>query len=155
MLGHMSHSAKILVPLLSAVLLLPGCGRDYRTYELDRASFDAKTFQRIQADTGIALPAGARGLNFYYKPPIDPAYIAKIEIPPSSMEDVIKTLSVIKNDDNLHITDSLGTKVRWWIPNGAKVLVDRQKFVGTGNYLHVILTEEDTTVILYIEWWVI
>jgi hypothetical protein len=137
------------------VLLLSSCGRDARVYELDSGSFDSKTLQRIQSDTGIVLPVGARGLNFYYKPPIDPAYIAKIEIPLKSKEDVIKTLSVIENDDNLHTTESLGTKVRWWIPKGAKTLMDRQRFVGTGNYLHVMLTEDDTTVILYIEWWVI
>ena len=93
-------------------------------------------------------------MNFYYTPPIDPAYIAKIEIPPSSKEDVIKTLSTIKNED-IHFMGSLGTKVSWWIPKGAKVLVDHQEFVGTGNYLHVILAEEDSTIILYIEWCVI
>ena len=125
-----------------------------RVYELDSRSFDSKTLQRIQSDTGIILPAGARGLNFYYKPPIDPAYIAKIEIPLKSKEDVIKTLSVITNDDNLHTMGSLGTKVSWWVPKGAKTLMDRQRqrFIGPGNYLHVMLTEEDATVILYIEW---
>ena len=137
------------------VLLIAGCGRDAREHELDSKSFDSKTLQRIQSDTGIALPAGARGLNFYYTPPIDPAYIAKIEIPLSSKEDVITTLSGVENDENMHATESLGTKVRWWIPKGAKVLMDRQRFVGTGNYLHVILTEEGATVILYIEWWAI
>ena len=94
-------------------------------------------------------------MNFYYEPPIDPAYIAKIEIPLSSKENVINTLSVIENDKNLHTTESLGTKVRWWIPKSAKILVDCQKFVGRGDYLHVMLTEEDTVVILYIEWWTI
>jgi len=151
----MSDSTKSLVPLLLAVLLFAGCDRDLRTYELDRASFDAKTLQRIQSDTGIALPASARGLNFYYKPPIDPAYIAKIEIPPSSKADVIKTLSAVKNDENIHSMGSLGEKVRWWVPKGTKPLVDNQAFVGTGNYLHVMLTEENGTVILYIEWCVI
>jgi hypothetical protein len=134
---------------------LSGCGRDARRYELDSKSFDSRTLQRIQSDTGITLPAGARGLNFYYKPPIDPAYIAKIEIPLSSKDDLIKTLSVIENDDNIHNTETMGTKVRWWIPKDVKPLMDRQRFVGTGNYLHVILTEEGETIILYIEWWVI
>jgi hypothetical protein len=122
---------------------------------LDGKSFDSKTLQRIQSDTGITFPAGVRGLNFHYKPPVDPAYIAKIEMPRSSKEDVIKTLSVIQNDENLHVTESMGTKVHWWIPKGVKPLVDRQKLVGTGNYLHVVLTEEAGRVILYLEWWVI
>jgi hypothetical protein len=154
LLVRMTHTAKTLFPLLFAVLLFSGCGRGYRIYELDRTSFDTKTLQMIQSDTGVALPAGARGLNFYYKPPIDPAYIAKIEIPLKSKEDVIRTLSAIENDENTHIMESLGAKVRWWIPKGAKALVDRQTFV-RGNYLHVMLTEEDASVILYIEWWVI
>jgi hypothetical protein len=154
----MSYSAKILFPLFSALSLLSllsGCGRDYRTYELDKTNFDAKTLQKIQSDTGIALPVGARGFNFYYKPPIDPAYIAKIEIPPSSKEELIQALSIIKNDENIHVTESLGTKVSWWIPKGTKTLLDRQSFVGAGNYLRVVLVEEDKTVILFIEWWTI
>ena len=150
----MKHTERFLIPILLAPLLFSGCGRGYRNYELDRTSFDTKTLQMIQSDTGVAIPAGARGLNFYYKPPIDPAYIAKIEIPLISKEDVIKTLSTIRNDENTHITESLGTKVSWWMPKGAKTLVDRQRFVRS-NYLHVILTEEDASVILYIEWWVI
>ena len=136
-------------------LLIVSCGRDAREYQLDSRSFDLKTLQKIQSDTGITIPAGARGLNFYYKPPIDPAYIAKIEIPLSSKEDAIKTISAISNDENLHVLDSLGSKVDWWIPKGAKTLLDRQRFVGTGNYLHVMLTKENASVILYIEWWVI
>lgn len=137
------------------LLLIAGCSRDAREYELNSKSFDLQTLQRIESDTGITLPAGTRGLNFYYKPPIDPAYIAKIEIPLKSKDDVIKTLSAIVNDENLHVPDSLGAKVNWWIPKGAKVLLDRQRFVGTGNYLHVMLSEEDSSVILYVEWWVI
>jgi hypothetical protein len=133
-------------------LVFCGCDRDLRQYELDSKSFDSKTLQRIQSDTGIVLPVGARGLNFYYTPPIDPAYIAKIEIPRSSKDDLIKKLSAIKNDDNLHVFTTLGTKVHWWIPKGTKPVMDRQRQVGTGNYLHVILTEEDGRVILYIEW---
>lgn len=144
----------VLLSILT-VTLLSGCGRDARRYELDSKSFDTKTLQRIQSDIGINLPAGARGLNFYYTPPIDPAYIAKIEIPPSSKDDLIKMLSVIENDNNIHSTETMGTKVRWWIPKGVKPLMDRQRFVGTGNYLHVMLTEEDAKIILYIEWCVI
>ena len=131
-----------------------GCGREYTDYELAGASFDAKTLQMIQSNTRIVLPADARGLNFYYKVPIDPAYAAKIEISANSSEGVIKALSAIKNDENIHTVESLGTNVTWWIPKGAKILVDRQTFVG-GNYLRVTLTEEDAVVILYVEWWTI
>jgi len=131
-----------------------GCGRGYADYELAGASFDAKTLQMIQSDTRVVLPVDARGLNFYYKAPIDPAYAAKIEISANSREGVIKALSAIKNDENIHSVESLGAKVTWWIPKDAKVLVDRQTFVGS-NYLRVTLTEEDAVVILYIEWWTI
>ena len=149
----MPHIAKKLLPLLS-VLFLAGCGRGYKDYELAGASFDAKTLQMIQSDTSIALPADSRGLNFYYKAPIDPAYIAKIEISKSSKEDMIKTLSATKSDEKTHVVESLGTKVTWWIPKGAKILVERQTFIGNG-YLHVTLTDEDAAIILYIEWWTI
>lgn len=141
---------KMLLPLFSALLLLSSCDRGYRDYQLDRTSFDAKTLQMIQSDTRIALPTGAQGLYFYYKAPIDPAYAAKIEIPRNSEENMIQTLSAIKNED-IHVSGSLGAKMAWWIPKGAKILVDRQATVG-GNYLHVTLTKEEATVVLYIEW---
>jgi len=146
---------RTLVLVIPTVLVFLGCGRDAQQYELDSKSFDSRTLQRIQSDTGIALPPGARGLNFYYKPPIDPALIAKIEIPQNSTADLIKTLSAIENDGNIHNMETMGTKVTWWIPKGTKPLVDRQRFTGPGNYLHVILTEDGEKVVLYIEWWVI
>lgn len=146
---------RILYLIIPVVLLLTGCGRDAREYELDSKGFDSKKLQEIQSDTGIIFPVGARGLNFYYKPPIDPAYIAKIEIPKQSKDDFIKSLSTIENDHNIKNVQSMGTKVNWWIPKHVKPLLDRQRFVGTGNFLHVVLTDEGTKVILYLEWWVI
>lgn len=136
-------------------LLALGCGRDARPYELDAKNFDSKTLNRIQSDTGITFPAGARGLNYLYKPPIDPAYIAKLEIPTAFRADLIRTLSSIENDDQLQVMESMGKNVHWWVPKGAKLLLDRQRLVRAGNYLRVILTEEGPDLLLYIEWWVI
>jgi hypothetical protein len=141
---------KMLLPLFSIVLLFSGCGQGYRDYQLDRTSFDAKTLQMIQSDTRIVIPTGSQGLNFYYKAPIDPAYAAKIEIPTNSEEHMIQTLSAIQNED-IQVDGSLGAKMAWWIPKSAKILVHRQTTVG-GNYLHVTLTREEATAMLYVEW---
>ena len=141
---------KAFLQLFLCVFLLSGCGQSYNDYELDETSFDAKTLKMIQSDSRITLPKGARGLNFYYKAPIDPAYAAKIEITQSSKEDMMRTLSAIKNEE-ISVSNSLGPRMRWWIPTNAKVLIDRQATVG-GNYLRATLTHEGNSVILYIEW---
>ena len=104
----------------------------------------------IQSDTRIVLPASARGLHFYHKPPIDPAYLAKIEIPRDSKAKMMETLSLITNMD-IHTDGSFEKRVSWWIPTSAKVLVDRQTMIGS-DYLHATLTEETDDIILYIEW---
>jgi hypothetical protein len=132
------------------MVLLSGCGPREREYELDSKNFDSKTLQMIQTDTRIVLPASARGLHFYYKPPIDPAYLAKIEIPRDSKEKMTQSVSSITGMD-IHTDGSFQKRVSWWIPKSAKVLVERQTRVGN-DYLHVTLTEESDAVILYIEW---
>jgi hypothetical protein len=141
---------KALLQLFLCALLFSACGRGHSDYELDETNFDAKTLQMIQSDSRITLPKGARGLNFYYKAPIDPAYAAKIEIPQSSKESIMRTLSAIK-DETISVTNPLGPRMRWWFSKDAKILADRQATIG-GNYLQMTLTDEGASVILYVEW---
>ena len=54
--------------------------------------------EMIRHDTGLSIPKGARGLNFAYSPPIDPAYLARIEIPAESRASVETQLAALKEN---------------------------------------------------------
>jgi hypothetical protein len=140
--------------LLSAILFITGCGdsRYGHAFELDQSTFDADAMQLIRHDTGILIPAGARGLNFTYTPPIDPAYLARIEIPPESRGALEAQLAALK-ENRIESTGGLSTKTPWWRPTQGKVIVDKQVFDGNhGTTLHAILAIEGETLILYIDW---
>jgi len=130
--------------------LLSACGRGYSDYELNEQSFDLDTMKLIQAESGVTLPAGAHGLNFYYKAPIDPAFAAKIRIPKDSEPEMMRTLSAIKSED-VNVIGTLGSRLKWWVPNNAKTLLDRQSTAGNA-YLRATLTDEADGTILYLEW---
>src|SRR4051812_34612660 len=84
------RAMKRLCILLSLITFVAGCreSRYDRAFELDNSTFDAEAMQMIHDDTGLLVPAGARGLNFAYKPPIDPAFLARIAIPADSRKSV-------------------------------------------------------------------
>ena len=145
----MTASIRRILRVITLGVLIPGCGKDAREYELDQASFGITTLQMIQDESKIILPKEARGLNFHYKPPIDPAFAAKIEIPIGAREDMLRRLLEIKNEQ-INIVGELGPTNHWWVPKGAKILVNRQTSTD-GVYLRVILTAEGAKTILYIE----
>jgi hypothetical protein len=133
-----------------ALSLLSGCDRHMHDFELGEKSIDSATMKEIETDSGVALPIGAHGLNYFYKAPIDPGFAAKIEIPAGSKDEMIATLAKIK-DEELHGDGGLGERFRWWVPKNPKKLIDRQSSDGT-SYIHAILTDEDARIILYLEW---
>lgn len=139
--------------LLSAVLFITGCGdsKYYHAFELDQSTFDADAMKMIRDDTGLVIPEGARGLNFAYKPPIDPAFLARIEIPAASRQSVEAQLAALK-DNRVESSGGLATRIPWWKPTQVKVIVDKQVLYPNGKSLHAILTIEGETLILYIDW---
>ena len=124
-----------------------------REYELNETSFNDETLRMIQSDSGVTLPKGVRGLNFYYKPPIDPGFAAKLHIPTEATDAIIQQISAIKNEQ-INVTGELGPRKSWWVPKGAKIHVDRQS-APKGNYRRTIVTTEGDRTILYVEWDVI
>lgn len=91
----------MIMNLRTAILLcltmigMTGCGRHAREYELDSTNFDAATLREVEQKTGVKLPAGAKGLNYYYKPPIDPIHIARISIPAEAKDEMVSRLSAL------------------------------------------------------------
>ena len=142
--------------LLAATTLLALCAvgcadaRYLQQFELDDRSFDRDAMAMIARDTGIHLPKGSRGLNLKYKPPVDPAFIARVEIPQSDRDAVIKQIELIQSADVGSRGVSLWAGVKWWPPPGHGVVIER---VGlpSGNVVRACLVEEEGQLILYVE----
>ena len=121
-----------------------------REFELDETSFDSEVMQTILTNTGLNLPEGAKGLNFRYSPPIDPAFVARIEIPAESQDIVMKQIEAIRVQE-INISGGPGEKVNWWPPPKEFVIIDRQCFQPDGCYFRAALSKEDERIILYVE----
>lgn len=149
-LSNRMRSSLLLV--LTAILMLSSCSRSRwtREFELDDKTFDAEAMKMVETDSGLKLPAGAKGLNFHFKPPIDPAFVAKIEIPADSRENLQKQIEAIKNEP-INRSGALSTKVTWWSPPAGSILIDRQGKQADWVYLRVVLTHEGGRYFLYVD----
>lgn len=139
---------------LILLALIAGCGwhdsRYYHDFELNEHSFDQRTMQLIETNIGFRLPAQAHGINFFHKAPIDPSFVAKIEIPAASKNTLIERLSSLTNEE-VHVIGPVGERFKWWTPTKDKILVERQRFGGE-IYQHAILTDDGGRLILYLDW---
>ena len=138
------------MPVIVLFLLLFGCSKYDRDFELDEQSFNLETLQCIEKAVGFPLPTNARGLNYYYKAPVDPSFVAKVEMPSSARGDLLQRISAITNED-VHVAGAISERVQWWTPTKGKMLIDRQRTSGEA-YQHAILAEEGGRLILYLEW---
>lgn len=138
--------------MLLACVCLMGCSKDLHDYELGSTDFGPDTLLKIEKDMGLKLPAGAKGLNFYYKAPIDPAFIAKIEIPSDAKDNMVKQLSALPNKP-INSSGGLSERISWWTPTAGNVIEDRQ-FAESADYIYrrSILTEKDGRLLLYLDW---
>jgi len=139
-----------LTTIIGGLLILAGCGKSYHNFELDEQSFDQETRQSIEKAIGFQLPTNARGLNYYYKAPIDPSFVARFEIPSTARGEMLRSLSAITNLD-VHVVGAVSERVKWWTPKKGKILIDRQRINGE-SYCHAILTDEGDRLILYLDW---
>ena len=134
-----------------AAVLLAGCSdsRWFREFELGPDTFDPEAMQMINDDSGLKLPQGTRGLNFRYSPPIDPSFVARVEIPEAASDSVLKQIEAIQNED-INISGGPREKVDWWPPPKESILIDRQCHQPDNDYFRAVLTKEDNRIILYV-----
>jgi hypothetical protein len=146
--------------LACAALLLGGCtdSRWDREFELGENDFDAEAMEMIQTDTGLTLPAGTRGLNFRYWPPIDPSFVARLEIPANYLGELMSQIRSMKDDDpngfrrlnrRYEISNRLHEKVSWWDPPKEGAQADNDRYRGV-TYVRAVLTREGNRHILYL-----
>ncbi len=137
--------------LLFAFCLI-GCDKGTSDYELRSADFGADTLHMVEKDMGLKLPAGAKGLNFYYKAPIDPAFIAKIEITPDAKDGIEKQILAIPNKP-MNRSGGLSDRILWWTPTDGRIIQDRIFYdESNGQTRRAILTEKDGRWFLYLDW---
>jgi hypothetical protein len=103
----------------------------------------------VRDDSGLTIPRGAKGLNFRYSPPMDPSFVASIEIPEGSRNKILAEIEAISNEE-INISGGPGEKVAWWPPKDETVIIDRQYHQPDGDYFRAILTEVDGRTILYV-----
>lgn len=150
---------KLLGLLLLAVLFAAGCSdsidsRYDHEFELNELTFDTEAMEQIQKMSGFTIPENSRGLNFAYRPPMDPEFAAQIEIPPASKETVLKQIEV-REGQAIKSSGGLPDKVSWWPRTPENVLSEKRIFksdskTSNNGYFHVILTRENDKFILYI-----
>ena len=133
-------------------LALVGCGKYSETLDLDRTSFGADTIKLIEDDCGLSMPAGSKGLAFHYKPPIDPYYFAKLEVPESSKAALQAQIERFTNSTSF---PGGFLDCTWWPRSFEGALSSRQAAVtnsGGTFYLELYLMREDGRLILYLKY---
>jgi len=137
--------------IFSIALVLAGCDYKVGDYQLDESTFDDAAIAMVQKETGIQLPDGSRGLKMLYQgSAIDPSFLAKIQIPESSKEEIVNHIGEIEHQDGT-VNGSLTEKVRWWSPSSGTIITQRQS-TPEGNYIRAILCQEGDQLVLYLEW---
>ncbi len=138
--------------MLQIAIVIFGCSRDKSTtdYHLDENTFDNKTLEMIQKNMGMTLPDKSRGLHLFWKGyAVDPAFVAKVEIPEAAQDEVRNKLENIQNHDG-SVTGSLTDKVTWWKPSGVEKVT--RQFLHDGNYVFILFCKEGDRYVIYIEW---
>ena len=151
--GLSTHET-LTVTLVSVVLLLVGCGdRTTRGYHLNEKSFDAQALRMVEDSIGFGLPKGTRGLHmFYVGSSIDPAFVAKVEIPTSEWETTvakIQGLEGIPHAGDNDVYNSLTGQVKWWSPTNRTVF---KRYYRVHCLVGVWCCKEDAASVLYLEW---
>jgi hypothetical protein len=132
----------------------PGGRSETSDYHLDEKSFDGAALRTVEKRIGVKLPAGARGLHLLYEGSgVDPAFIAKIEVPAKSAKAFATKLAALPNGGLTSIDNPMTGQVTWWNPVKANVQVERLfDPTGRGDGLHLLLCSEGQRRVLYVMW---
>ncbi len=132
------------------MLLLTSCSdkRWFSSFDLNEKTFDSGAMEHIEGVSALELHEKSKGIAFHYTPPIDPRFIAKIEIPQESVTSIEKQLRFfVKNN---YDPNKIKTNRDWW-PNKFKNVVASNVYYNKGSgTLLVYLVNEGEKYILYI-----
>ena len=134
-------------------LAVLGCRghRDSTEYTLDEKSFDAEAMAKIEQETGIDLPDGAKGLKFHHIPPIDPIVFAKIKIPAAAQDSISRQIEALTLNGTDFPKDFANDRCEWW-PSAFESVVLAKQARSNGWYIELYLVKEGDDIILYIKY---
>jgi hypothetical protein len=141
---------KHFIYILFFCLTLTGCDRYSAKQELNEKTFDANTMAYIKETAKFDIPAGAKGLNFTYKPPVDPMFFAKILIPEKDEKLVETQIEALKNSPSF--PNGFGdSDCVWWPIKIDNVVVSRKSMPGD-YFLEAYLVKENGQIVLYLKY---
>lgn len=129
-------------------LVLSGCRDKYFSeHELDSTQFEEETMTYIEETVNLDIPDNAKGLNFYYKPPVDPIFLAKIQIPEESEQEI--KAQIIELTDIDDFPDNFGNfDFRWWLSDTDEIIVSRKAYVD-GYFVEAYLVRDSTDELVF------
>ncbi|NOK57273.1 MAG: hypothetical protein GFH27_549309n7 [Chloroflexi bacterium AL-W] len=139
--------------IVAICLTAVGCGghRDLTEYSLDEHSFDAEAMAKIEQESGINLPNGAKGLAFHHIPPIDPIVFAKIQLPSAAQDSITKQVEALTFSGKSFPEDFATDRCQSW-PTALKEVVFSKQAFNNGDYMALYLVKENDDIILYIKY---
>ena len=142
---------KTFICMLSLIVTFVGCSNAkwFSEFELNEKTFDSDAMQYIKEISGIDIPEEAKGLKFYYKPPIDPCFIAKIEIQKKDKQSIEKQLLTFDAIDNAPGEDWYFRD--WWPKKMKNIIISKIYYRKDSGYIFLYLINENEQVILYLK----
>lgn len=120
-------------------------------YTLDQSNFTTNALALVEKQTRLKIPPGSRGLNMVYDGfQIDPAFVAKIEIPANAEMGLKSQIEGITNQE-YHPIGLLSEKISWWKPVKNETTLERTYAVNS-SLTRLILCHQDSQTVLYVEW---
>jgi hypothetical protein len=142
---------KTRLAILMVILFLSLAACRKATNEPNVNSFDPTSLRLVEQKTGLKLPPQSNRVDLLYDGyQIDPSFVAKIQIPLGS-EEMLRTQIEKFKAEEIHLANSLSTKVGWWNLDASKEQLNRQYIYNSG-YVHAILSYDHEQLYLYIEW---
>ena len=109
---------------------------------------------KIEQESGIDLPDGAKGLRYHFKPPIDPIVFAKIEIPADAQDMIAKQIEALTFHAKPDPSGFANESCEWWPPAPENVVLSKHAHTGR-FYVDLYLAKEKDAIILYIKYFTI
>ena len=152
--GSMVKMKKLLITLIILVVVAIVIAASFyhsANYTLDQSSFTTNALAMVEKQTRLKIPQGSRGLNMVYEGfKVDPAFVAKIEIPTNAEMGLKSQIEGISNQE-YHPIGLLSEKVSWWKPAKNETALERTYAVNS-SLARLILCHQDGQIVLYVEW---
>jgi hypothetical protein len=106
---------------------------------------------RIRTEAGLAFPCAGRVTHFVETPPIDPIWVARVELPMSCAK-ALEAVVAAKKVDPGTVDGALWETTPWWKPGR---LISQKRFhfsqpEGSAS-VFVLLAEENGQLVAYLE----